>query len=157
MIVCTFCFRLTYLYVRATKNPKHYNITSKLDRPETMSVAELTAQVDRKLRQEVVVALNHLAGVGLVSMDDTSGLAPTHAGCLMSKYYMAFDTMRNFARLSQGEQEKGEGQSLADLFSLLCESKVTEVFHKVFCVMRLFLTRKNGIVGNPGGHPTAPD
>ena len=37
-------------------------------------------QVDRKLRQEVVVALNKLAGVDLISMDDTSGLAPTRAG-----------------------------------------------------------------------------
>ena len=122
-------FRSTYLYVRATKNPKHYKITNKLDRPEMMSGTELTDQVDRKLRQEVVVALNKLAGVGLVSMDDTSGLAPTHSGGLMSKYYMAFDTMRNFSKLSkEGDDKEGEGQSLPELFSLICESKVPTYF-----------------------------
>ena len=48
-----------------------------------------------------MVALNNLAGVDLVAMDDTSGLAPTHAGRLMSKYYMALDTMKNWAKLTR--------------------------------------------------------
>ena len=41
----------TYLYIRAIKNPKHYKITNKLDRPELMGEEMLRDEVDRKLRQ----------------------------------------------------------------------------------------------------------
>ena len=50
----------------------------------------------------------------------------------MAKYYMAFETMRNFTSKlvspkSNSQQleggEEGDGQSLPELFSLLCASK----------------------------------
>ena len=61
-------------------NPKHYKILNKLNDPESMSEERLALEVDRKLREVCVVALNKLASAKLINMDETTGLSATSPG-----------------------------------------------------------------------------
>uniref|UniRef100_A0A3P9B8S9 DNA 3'-5' helicase n=1 Tax=Maylandia zebra TaxID=106582 RepID=A0A3P9B8S9_9CICH len=80
--------RSTFLYIRALKNPTHYLCLKNL---------------------------NSLSSVGLISMDEDITIKPT-AGRLMARYCIAFDTMKQFSKVSGTE-------NLSDLIELLSKSR----------------------------------
>ncbi|KAI3375127.1 hypothetical protein L3Q82_021643, partial [Scortum barcoo] len=81
--------RSTLLYIRALKNPTHYELC---------------------LRN-----LNSLSSIGLIDMDEDINIKPTEAGRLMARYCVAFDTMKQFSKVSGAE-------NLSDLIELVSKS-----------------------------------
>lgn len=94
----------SYLFVRINKNPENYGIES----------GETIDTIKEKLHEICLSNLKKLALLDLIKMDVTSlTLSSTEAGRLMSKYYVAFETMSNFTKLI-GEE------SLEDLLKVFC-------------------------------------
>ncbi|CAF96372.1 unnamed protein product, partial [Tetraodon nigroviridis] len=69
--------RSTFLYIRALKNPSHYELC---------------------LRN-----LNSLSSIGLIDMDEDINIKPTETGKLMARYCIAFDTMNLFSKVTGTE------------------------------------------------------
>uniref|UniRef100_A0A8C5R4H0 Probable ATP-dependent DNA helicase HFM1 n=1 Tax=Leptobrachium leishanense TaxID=445787 RepID=A0A8C5R4H0_9ANUR len=69
--------RSTFLYIRALKNPSHYELCLK--------------------------NLNDLSSVGLIKMDEELNFKPTENGKLMASFYIAFETAKLFHKISGGE------------------------------------------------------
>ncbi|XP_054713852.1 probable ATP-dependent DNA helicase HFM1 [Uloborus diversus] len=102
--------KATYLYVRVFKNPRHYGINMELS----------TEKIERKLQDLVIKELNGLRKYNLISMDDDSfNLQPTETGKLMARYYLSFETMKNFSSVSSSS-------SLMDLLILISSCKEFE-------------------------------
>ncbi len=95
--------KFTFFYVRVRKNPKHYKMKSE-------------HQLEEKLQDLCVTNLNALAQVGVIEMSDTTAVLPTRAGSLMARFYIAFETMRNFSRLDGDE-------GLDAMLKVLCRSR----------------------------------
>ncbi|XP_070204883.1 probable ATP-dependent DNA helicase HFM1 isoform X2 [Littorina saxatilis] len=80
----------TLLHVRATKNPRHYGLPSGLS----------TQQVEKKLQDLCMTAINRLNSLQLVSVDpDTAMTSPTDRGRLMARYCLEFQTMKLLSEL----------------------------------------------------------
>uniref|UniRef100_A0A3B4EXM0 Probable ATP-dependent DNA helicase HFM1 n=1 Tax=Pundamilia nyererei TaxID=303518 RepID=A0A3B4EXM0_9CICH len=98
--------RSTFLYIRALKNPTHYGFSADLDR----------CGIEAKLQELCLKNLNSLSSVGLISMDEDITIKPTEAGRLMARYCIAFDTMKQFSKVSGTE-------NLSDLVGFLYYSR----------------------------------
>ena len=94
----------SYLFVRIHKNPENYGIESD----------ETSNAIKEKLHEICLSSLKKLACLDLIKMDLSSlTLTSTEAGRLMSKYCVAFETIKNFSKLT-GEE------SLEDLLKVFC-------------------------------------
>ncbi|KAK2723293.1 uncharacterized protein LOC136033782 [Artemia franciscana] len=80
----------TFLYIRARKNPKYYGLGIKYD------------EIDRKLQELCVRNLNGLAKYGLIYFDEFQ-ITSTDIGKMMSRSYLAFETMKMFTELQGTE------------------------------------------------------
>ncbi|TKC48508.1 hypothetical protein EI555_003109, partial [Monodon monoceros] len=69
--------RSTLLYIRALKNPSHYELCLK--------------------------NLNDLSSLDLIKMDEDVNFKPTEAGRLMAWYYITFETVKKFCTISGKE------------------------------------------------------
>lgn len=79
----------TFLYVRASKNPKHYKIMEN---------------VEKKLEEMCSMGIDSLAKYGLVTKSEESGeITSTGYGKLMAKYYLNFETMKKFLTIKGSE------------------------------------------------------
>ncbi|XP_064798161.1 probable ATP-dependent DNA helicase HFM1 isoform X2 [Oncorhynchus masou masou] len=85
--------RSSFLYIRALKNPKHYGFSTDLDR----------CGIEDKLQELCLKNLNSLASIGLISMDEDVNIKATEAGRLMARYCVAFDTMKQFSKVTGTE------------------------------------------------------
>lgn len=96
----------TFLYVRAYKNPGHYGFPLQLAKEK----------IDKKLEEMCVVAVNALERYGLVDKNQQDGftIVPTDFGRLMSRYYLALETMKVFNQIRGTE-------SLGDLLNVLSQ------------------------------------
>ena len=94
----------TYFYVRVRKNPRQYKFEASLD------------QLEVKLRELIVRSLNDLDRNGLVTFDELFDIRALPPAALMSRYYLAFDTMKLFAGV------KGQ-EDMPALLNALCEAK----------------------------------
>ncbi|XP_022248602.1 probable ATP-dependent DNA helicase HFM1 isoform X4 [Limulus polyphemus] len=100
----------TFLYIRVLKNPKHYGINTGLSKEE----------IEKKLQDMCLKELNALTKYKLVKMDDDGfDLKPTEQGRLMARYFIAFDTIKQFTTLNGTE-------TLCDLVSVICGCKEFE-------------------------------
>ncbi|XP_065809388.1 probable ATP-dependent DNA helicase HFM1 [Labrus bergylta] len=98
--------RSTLLYIRALKNPTYYGFSADLDR----------YGIEAKLQELCLRNLNSLSSLGLIDMDEDINIKPTEGGRLMARYFVAFDTMKQFSQVSGTE-------SLSDLIELVSNSK----------------------------------
>ncbi|CDQ68847.1 unnamed protein product [Oncorhynchus mykiss] len=98
--------RSTFLYIRALKNPKHYGFSTDLDR----------CGIEAKLQELCLKNLNSLASIGLVSMDEDVNIKATEAGRLMARYCVAFDTMKQFSKVTGTE-------TLPELIELMAKGR----------------------------------
>ncbi|KAG7321558.1 hypothetical protein KOW79_014416 [Hemibagrus wyckioides] len=99
--------RSTFLYIRALKNPKHYGFSADLDK----------CGIETKLQELCLRNLNSLASFNLITMDEDINIKPTESGKLMARYCVAFDTMKQFMRVTGTE-------TLSELVDMI--SKVKE-------------------------------
>ncbi|KAB0794088.1 hypothetical protein PPYR_13708 [Photinus pyralis] len=83
----------TFLYIRARKNPKHYGLPAGLN----------SDQIDNKLLEMCQVEINRLSRSKMLTIDEDVNIAPTPVGSLMAKYYVAFDTMNLFTKVTGHE------------------------------------------------------
>ncbi|XP_034558917.1 probable ATP-dependent DNA helicase HFM1 isoform X2 [Notolabrus celidotus] len=98
--------RSTLLYIRALKNPTHYGFSADLDR----------YGIEAKLQELCLKNLNSLSSLGLIDMDEDINIKPTETGRLMARYCVAFDTMKQFSKVTGTE-------NLSDLIELVSKSK----------------------------------
>uniref|UniRef100_A0A3Q0SYV1 Probable ATP-dependent DNA helicase HFM1 n=1 Tax=Amphilophus citrinellus TaxID=61819 RepID=A0A3Q0SYV1_AMPCI len=98
--------RSTFLYIRALKNPTHYGFSADLDR----------CGIEAKLQELCLRNLNSLSSIGLISVDEDINIKPKEAGRLMARYCVAFDTMKQFSKVSGTE-------NLRDLVGFLYYSR----------------------------------
>lgn len=98
--------RSTFLYIRALKNPTHYGFAANLDRQG----------IESKLQELCIKNLNALSSIGLIDMDEDINIEPTGPGRLMARYCVAFDTMKQFSKVSGTE-------TLSDLIDLVSKSR----------------------------------
>ncbi|XP_035525900.1 probable ATP-dependent DNA helicase HFM1 [Morone saxatilis] len=98
--------RSTLLYIRALKNPTHYGFSADLDR----------YGIEAKLQELCLRNLNSLSSIGLIDMDEDINIKPTEAGRSMARYCVAFDTMKQFCKVSATE-------NLSDLIELVSKSR----------------------------------
>ncbi|XP_029309816.1 probable ATP-dependent DNA helicase HFM1 [Cottoperca gobio] len=98
--------RSTLLYIRALKNPTHYGFSADLDR----------YGIEAKLQELCLKNLNSLSSIGLIDMDEDINIKPTEGGRLMARYCVAFDTMKQFSKVSGTE-------NLSDLIELVSKSR----------------------------------
>ncbi|XP_053095550.1 probable ATP-dependent DNA helicase HFM1 [Pangasianodon hypophthalmus] len=99
--------RSTFLYIRALKNPKHYGFSPDLDK----------CGIETKLQELCLRNLNALASYNLITMDEDINIKPTESGKLMARYCVAFDTMKQFMKVTGTE-------TLSELVDII--SKVKE-------------------------------
>ncbi|XP_034558926.1 probable ATP-dependent DNA helicase HFM1 isoform X7 [Notolabrus celidotus] len=85
--------RSTLLYIRALKNPTHYGFSADLDR----------YGIEAKLQELCLKNLNSLSSLGLIDMDEDINIKPTETGRLMARYCVAFDTMKQFSKVTGTE------------------------------------------------------
>ncbi|XP_049323067.1 probable ATP-dependent DNA helicase HFM1 isoform X2 [Astyanax mexicanus] len=98
--------RSTFLYIRALKNPTHYGFSSELDK----------CGIETKLQELCLKNLNSLASYQLITMDEDINIKPTESGKLMARYCVAFDTMKQFSKLTGTE-------NLAELIEMMSKGK----------------------------------
>ncbi|XP_029560143.1 probable ATP-dependent DNA helicase HFM1 isoform X1 [Salmo trutta] len=98
--------RSSFLYIRALKNPKHYGFSTDLDR----------CGIEAKLQELCLKNLNSLASIGLISMDEDVNIKATEAGRLMARYCVAFDTMKQFSKVTGTE-------TLPELIELMAKGR----------------------------------
>ncbi|XP_041453765.1 probable ATP-dependent DNA helicase HFM1 [Lytechinus variegatus] len=97
----------TFLYIRIQKNPTHYGL------PKGLTQIEL----EKKLKEMCTKDLASLASINLIQMDQGSKvLKPLETGRLMARYCVAFETMKQFTKLTGNE-------TVADLMVLLSKCK----------------------------------
>ncbi|GAA6085546.1 probable ATP-dependent DNA helicase HFM1 isoform X1 [Tachysurus ichikawai] len=97
----------TFLYIRALKNPKHYGFSTNLEK----------CGIETKLQELCLRNLNSLASFNLITMDEDINIKPTESGKLMARYCVAFDTMKQFLKVTGTE-------TLSELVDII--SKVKE-------------------------------
>ncbi|XP_017346765.1 probable ATP-dependent DNA helicase HFM1 [Ictalurus punctatus] len=85
--------RSTFLYIRALKNPKHYGFSPTLDK----------CGIETKLQELCLRNLNALASYNLITMDEDINIKTTESGKLMARYCVAFDTMKQFMKVTGTE------------------------------------------------------
>nr|XP_029498094.1 probable ATP-dependent DNA helicase HFM1 isoform X4 [Oncorhynchus nerka] len=98
--------RSSFLYIRALKNPRHYGFSIDLDR----------CGIEAKLQELCLKNLNSLASIGLISMDEDVNIKATEAGRLMARYCVAFDTMKQFSKVTGTE-------TLPELIELMAKGR----------------------------------
>ncbi|XP_076601310.1 putative ATP-dependent DNA helicase HFM1 [Chaetodon auriga] len=98
--------RSTLLYIRVLKNPTHYGFSADLDRHG----------IEAKLQELCLRNLNSLSSIGLINMDEDINIKPAEAGRLMARYCVAFDTMKQFSKVTGTE-------NLSDLIELVSKSR----------------------------------
>uniref|UniRef100_H3AR82 Probable ATP-dependent DNA helicase HFM1 n=1 Tax=Latimeria chalumnae TaxID=7897 RepID=H3AR82_LATCH len=99
--------RSTFLYIRALKNPKYYvGFPNGLDK----------AGIEAQLQDLCLKNLNALASIGLIKMDEEVNFKPTETGRLMARYYIAFETMKQFCLITGTE-------NLAELVTMISSCK----------------------------------
>ncbi|XP_048584395.1 probable ATP-dependent DNA helicase HFM1 isoform X2 [Nematostella vectensis] len=96
----------TFLFIRIQKNPTYYGI------PEGLKKEAL----EHKLQDMCIQNLNTLERSNLVKMEDGFDLKPSEPGCLMARYYIAFDSIKEFLAI-QGTE------TLSDMVILLSKCK----------------------------------
>jgi ATP-dependent DNA helicase HFM1/MER3 len=111
----------TFFYVRVLKNPRHYNFPAALQ-------ADL---LGKQLQELCVRKLNALSQGKLIKMTEDSEVQATEAGRLMARFYVAFDTMKNFSAIKGNED-------LASLLKVLCRSKGDAALISSWSVVSLF-------------------
>ncbi|KAJ6637700.1 putative ATP-dependent DNA helicase HFM1 [Pseudolycoriella hygida] len=89
----TYWMRSSYLYIRAIKKPLHYGF------PANASVST----VDQKLDDLCSDAIHQLEKYGLVTKTD-SFLKATQLGRLMAHYYLNFETIKHFTKITGAER-----------------------------------------------------
>ncbi|XP_036822815.1 probable ATP-dependent DNA helicase HFM1 [Oncorhynchus mykiss] len=118
--------RSTFLYIRALKNPKHYGFSTDLDR----------CGIEAKLQELCLKNLNSLASIGLVSMDEDVNIKATEAGRLMARYCVAFDTMKQFSKVTGTEtlpeliELMAKGREFADVQLRVNEKRTLNTLNK---------------------------
>ncbi|XP_070701535.1 probable ATP-dependent DNA helicase HFM1 [Pempheris klunzingeri] len=110
--------RSSLLYIRALKNPTHYGFSANIDR----------YGIEAKLQELCLRNLNSLSSISLISMDEDINIKPTEAGRLMARYCVAFDTMKQFSKVTGTE-------NLSDLIELVSKSRE-------FCDIQLRVNEK---------------
>ncbi|XP_062872969.1 probable ATP-dependent DNA helicase HFM1 isoform X2 [Trichomycterus rosablanca] len=98
--------RSTFLYIRALKNPKHYGFSADLDK----------CGIETKLQELCIRNLNSLASFNLITMDEDINIKPKESGKLMARYCVAFDTMKQFSKVTGTE-------TLSELIELISKGK----------------------------------
>ncbi|KAI2667506.1 putative ATP-dependent DNA helicase HFM1 [Labeo rohita] len=98
--------RSTFLYIRVLKNPKHYGFSPQLDK----------CGIETKLQELCLKNLNSLASFNLITMDEDINIKPTETGKLMARYCVAFDTVKQFSRVTGTE-------TLLELIEMISKGK----------------------------------
>ncbi|XP_008066461.1 probable ATP-dependent DNA helicase HFM1 [Carlito syrichta] len=98
--------RSTLLYIRALKNPSHYGFASELNK----------GGIESKLQELCLKNLNDLSSLDLIKMDEDVNFKPTEAGRLMAWYYITFETVKKFCKISGKE-------TLSDLVTMIANCK----------------------------------
>ncbi|XP_037402500.1 probable ATP-dependent DNA helicase HFM1 [Pygocentrus nattereri] len=98
--------RSTFLYIRALKNPRHYGFSADLDK----------CGIETKLQELCLRNLNSLASFHLITMDEDINIKPTESGKLMARYCVAFDTMKQFSKVTGRE-------TLPELIEMISKGK----------------------------------
>ncbi|XP_042559018.1 probable ATP-dependent DNA helicase HFM1 [Clupea harengus] len=98
--------RSTFLYIRTMKNPTYYGLSFELDK----------GGIEARLQDLCLKNLKALSDVGLITMDEDINIRPTETGKLMTRYCVAFDTIRHFTSMSGME-------TLSDLVTMVSKSK----------------------------------
>uniref|UniRef100_A0A4W3HMA5 Probable ATP-dependent DNA helicase HFM1 n=1 Tax=Callorhinchus milii TaxID=7868 RepID=A0A4W3HMA5_CALMI len=98
--------RSTFLYIRALKNPNHYDFATGINR----------AGIEAKLQELCLKNLHALSSIGLIKMDEEINFKPTEIGKLMARYCIAFDTMKLFQMFTGNE-------TLAEMVTLISKCK----------------------------------
>ncbi|XP_030753010.1 probable ATP-dependent DNA helicase HFM1 [Sitophilus oryzae] len=83
----------TFLYVRAKKCPEKYKLPVGLTQEK----------IDKKLLEICQIDLNKLVGAGMVNINQCIEISPTVIGEIMAKYYVAFETMKLFTKITGTE------------------------------------------------------
>ncbi|XP_072505160.1 probable ATP-dependent DNA helicase HFM1 isoform X2 [Notamacropus eugenii] len=98
--------RSTLLYIRALKNPAHYDFPSGLDKNG----------IESKLQELCLKNLNDLSSVDLIKMDEDVNFKSTETGRLMAWYYITFETVKKFGTLKGTE-------TLSELVTMIASCK----------------------------------
>ncbi|XP_027693877.1 probable ATP-dependent DNA helicase HFM1 [Vombatus ursinus] len=98
--------RSTLLYIRALKNPAHYDFPSGLDKNG----------IESKLQELCLKNLNDLSSVNLIKMDEDVNFKSTEAGRLMAWYYITFETVKKFCTIKGTE-------TLSELVTMIASCK----------------------------------
>ncbi|XP_030630596.1 probable ATP-dependent DNA helicase HFM1 [Chanos chanos] len=98
--------RSTFLYIRTMRNPKHYGFPPNLDK----------CGIEARLQELCLKNLNSLASIGLITMDEDINIKPAETGKLMARYYVAFDTMKQFSKVAGTE-------TLPELIEMISKGK----------------------------------
>lgn len=83
----------TYLYCRILNNPVHYNVPSGLNE----------SKLESYLREMLVFAIQDLKTAEMVKVKENGILVPLQSGICMSRYSIAFDTMKLFQEIDCDE------------------------------------------------------
>jgi len=87
----------TYLYVRMRKNPVHYGI------PKNLMAEKLEYQLKEICNRHIKDLESH----GMIRIqDDNLSVVPLEMGRCMAKYYIQFETMKSFARMTPESEIK---------------------------------------------------
>ena len=95
----------TFLYLRVRRNPTYY------DKSPVMS----TEQLENSMHDMCLEALQSMADVGVIIMNEDGGVRGTSLGKLMSRFYLAFSTMVQLTSLKGME-------SMVDMLGVICKS-----------------------------------
>ncbi|KAL1280229.1 hypothetical protein QQF64_014829 [Cirrhinus molitorella] len=118
--------RSTFLYIRALKNPKHYGFSPELDK----------RGIETKLQELCLKNLNSLASFNLITMDEDINIKPTETGKLMARYCVAFDTVKQFSRVTGTEtlpeliEMISKGKEFSDVQLRVNEKKTLNTLNK---------------------------
>ncbi|XP_073704911.1 probable ATP-dependent DNA helicase HFM1 [Garra rufa] len=118
--------RSTFLYIRALKNPKHYGFSPELDK----------CGIETKLQELCLKNLNSLASFNLITMDEDINIKPTETGKLMARYCVAFDTVKQFSRVTGTEtlpeliEMISKGKEFSDVQLRINERKTLNTLNK---------------------------
>ena len=96
----------TYLYLRVRRNPAYY------DKSQDMSMD----QVEESMYEMCLEALQSMADVGLITMMEDGTVGGTSLGKLMSRFYLAFSTMKQLTSINGME-------SMVEMLGLICKSR----------------------------------
>ena len=96
----------TYLYMRVRRNPTYYDLS------QDMSVDQLEAS----LYEMCLEALRSMAEVGLITMAEDGTVGGSSLGKLMSRFYLAFSTMKQLTSINGME-------SIVEMLEVICRSR----------------------------------